>query len=75
MQIIEKCNRPNLFMIIGRNGLNFLLRLGQLSYAVGFQSETLGASVFHKHILLSLALLRKQGNIITHLSVRLLQKL
>ena len=41
MRIIEKCNRPKLFMITGRNGLYFLLRLGRLSYAIGFQSETL----------------------------------
>ena len=41
MRIIEKCNRPKLFMITGRNGLYFLLRLGLLSYAIGFQSETL----------------------------------
>ena len=36
-----KCNRPKLFMITGQNGLYFLLRLGRLSYAIGFQSETL----------------------------------
>ena len=41
MRIIEKCNRPKLFLITGRNGLYFLLRLGRLSYAIGFQSETL----------------------------------
>ena len=41
MRIIEKCNRPKLFMITGRNGLYFLLRLGRLSYANGFQYETL----------------------------------
>ena len=28
-------------MITGRNGLYFLLRVGRLSYAIGFQSETL----------------------------------
>ena len=41
MLIIEKCNRPKLFMITGQNGLYFLPRLGRLSYAIGFQSETL----------------------------------
>ena len=41
MRIIEKCNQPKLFMITGRNGLYFLLRLDRLSYAIGFQSETL----------------------------------
>ena len=28
-------------MMTGRNGLYFLLRLGRLSYTIGFQSETL----------------------------------
>ena len=46
MRIIEKCNRPKLFMITGRNGLYFLLRLGRLSYAIGFQSEQCNLSKY-----------------------------
>ena len=40
-ELLKNVNRPKLFMITGRNGLYFLLRLGRLSYAIGFQSETL----------------------------------
>ena len=42
-------------MITGQNGLYFLLRLGRLSYANGFQSETLDC-------LVSVYLLRYKGS-------------
>ena len=47
MRIIEKCDRPKLYRITGQNGLYFLLRLGRMSHAIGFQSETLNLPIMN----------------------------